>query len=72
MAGTFADDLIVMHDEGFSLPSIEVSLEKHLALMGREDHTAERLRLAEIFAAKRSGTLLADEILQLLRTGKAA
>lgn len=72
MAGTFADELIAMHDQGFSLPSIQVSLEKHLALMGHEDHAAERRRLAAAFAAKRSGTLLAEEILDLLRTGKAA
>ena len=72
MAGTFADELIAMHDQGFSLPSIQVSLEKHLALMGQEDHAAERRRLAAVFSAKRNRTALADEILTLLRTGKAA
>jgi hypothetical protein len=69
MAGTFADDLVDMHDQGFSLPSIQVSLERHLALLMDEDPAAERRRLAANFESRRRGTPLADEILSLLRTG---
>ncbi len=69
MAATFAEELVVMHDEGFSVPSVQVSLERHLALLGSEDPVEERRRLAAAFAAKRSGTHLADDILKVLREG---
>lgn len=69
MAGTFADDLVDMHDQGFSLPSIQVSLERHLALLAGEDPVAERRKLAATFAARRHGTMLSDDILALLKTG---
>ena len=69
MAGTFADDLVDMHDQGFSLPSIEVSLERHLALLAGEDPAEERRKLAANFASRREGTVLSGEILALLETG---
>ena len=69
MAGTFADDLVDKYDQGFSLPSIQVSLDRHLALLMDDDPGAERRRLAATFGSRRGGTPLADEILSLLRTG---
>jgi hypothetical protein len=67
MALTFADDLVEMHDQELSLPSVQVSLEKHLALMGHEDLAAERQRLAAAFAAKRGHTRFGQDILKLLK-----
>ena len=69
MAATFAEELVEMHDQGFSVPSVQVSLERHLALLGSEDPLEERCRLATAFAARRSGTYLADDILKVLREG---
>ena len=72
MAQTFADELVEMHDQDFSLPSVQVSLERHLALLGPEDPVAERRRLADYFAAKRGHTRFGQDILKLLRNGGTA
>ena len=73
MALTFADELVEMHDQELSLPSIQVTLDRHLALlMGDEDPAAERKRLADYFAAKRGHTRFGQDILKLLRGETAA
>jgi hypothetical protein len=71
VALTFEDELVEMHDAELSLPSVQVSLEKHLALMGAQDTAAERRRLAAAFAAKRGHTRFGRDILKLLRGGSA-
>ena len=68
----FEDTLVDMHDGEYSLPSIQVAVDRHMAMTGHLDVPAERQRIAAAFKAKRPDTAFSAEIVEIILGQKTA